>query len=83
MAKKLGWEICAKCGELSRIQKHHVIPQSYFKRMYGVDANNQRNKIYLKLCQECHNKLHKILDRHRFVNEQTFFKLAFKFVMED
>ena len=64
---------CPKCGEVTKMTKHHVFPRRNF-------GKGRQNSTYFWLCWECHQELEKMIpykrQRRKFYTQiiQTFLK---------
>lgn len=79
-SKRSGWKICAKCGGSKNLDNHHIIPQAYYKREYGEEANDRSNKMRVTLCCDCHGEIGRILDKYPNLQEIGFMKITLKFL---
>jgi len=60
-------KVCAKCGILFWVDKHHILPKAIFKG---------EGEIVL-LCPNCHRDYHEKLGRKNLKNPDTDFHYAF------
>jgi ribosomal protein S27AE len=61
---------CPRCGELRVLNKHHYLPQ----RFYG------KNPFYIRICDECHEEVEKLIPEERKLSAVEYFEIAYCFV---
>jgi len=75
---------CPKCGKtFDKLTRHHVFPQALVSRLRGKRANEEKNHVYVLLCQECHDRLHDILNSKQKLTLNDCAMICWKFLMGD